>query len=316
MGFYRQPVFRPGRQQFRKCLQIPGHGNGQQAEEANAHGNFHPAQRQMMDMGVKGRTEQQVVLQPDAEHDGQADHRHGLGVGLDPAVDQDDERRHETADENRPGQSVPGRGHGAFDDVAGLFGNVAVPDDHELGVEEIGPHQTEGEEELADVVKLVLRHAVVVFLAEVQPGAEHDQRAEADVDRLDEAVGAEQGRVPVRVGGHHQVVADQREYQGEGQQVEDGKGGGARGELSFVESLALPAFQQAAAQRSRRAPLLQGEVEAVIEKDDANPVEQAQADKITAEEEGHVEPDLLAVQIRVHPGKDVLTTQKENQKEH
>jgi hypothetical protein len=41
-----------------------------------------------------------------------------------------------------------------FDDVDGFFGYIAVPDHHQLNVEEIGPHQAEGEKEFADVVEV------------------------------------------------------------------------------------------------------------------------------------------------------------------
>ncbi len=105
-------------------------------------------------MVVIGRSDQQVVLKPHAADDHRADDNHGFRDGFDFFVQQDQKGRHKADDEHCPSHVVPGVEHGAFDNVGGLFRDVAVPDDDELGIEEIGPDQTEAEKEFAHVMKL------------------------------------------------------------------------------------------------------------------------------------------------------------------
>ena len=64
--------------------------------------------------------------------------------------DERQEGQDEVAEEQHQADPEPGAllARGVED---GLLGNVAVPDDHELGVEKVGPDQAEGKEELADV---------------------------------------------------------------------------------------------------------------------------------------------------------------------
>jgi hypothetical protein len=116
----------------------------------------------------------------------------------------------------------------------------------------------------------------------------------------------------VRVCGHDQIVADQGEDQGKGQQVEDAENGHAAGQALFVRWMLIPASQQPTAEGTRGATVFQGEVEPMVQKGQAEAIQQAQPEKVPTEHERHVEPHLLAVQVFVKPGKDVLLAEKED----
>ena len=94
------------------------------------------------------------MLQPEADDDHATENDHGDWFGFHFPVQQDEERNQEAKDEHSQSKWLPGKEHDPLNYIDRFFGNIAVPDDQQLHIEEIGPKQTEGEQELAEVMKM------------------------------------------------------------------------------------------------------------------------------------------------------------------
>ena len=95
----------------------------------------------------------------------------------------------------------------------GFFRNIAVVDDQQLDIKEIGPQQTEAEKQFADVVKMRRLQAGFFSFSDLGNRRQDDQSAQTHIKRLNKGVTTEQGRYPVGVHAHDQVIADQAQHQ-------------------------------------------------------------------------------------------------------
>lgn len=117
----------------------PGQRHGHETQKAKEYHPIPEPQGQGTRSRVEGRTQQQEIFQPDSQDHNRTENDHQQGPGFDPSIDENQEGDEKGKTEDRPGQLPPGQNHDPLNDETGLFGYVAVPDDHQLAVKEITP---------------------------------------------------------------------------------------------------------------------------------------------------------------------------------
>ena len=78
-------------------------------------------------------------------------------------------RMKQTANTNHA-SPPPWLGHGPQNQIMGLFGNIAVPDHHQLAVEKIRPDQTKPKQQFTQVVKLTRSYVHCTDRAQMKNG--------------------------------------------------------------------------------------------------------------------------------------------------
>ncbi len=161
-------------------------------------------------------TDQIVIQHVHAERVG-SDDRKVFRIFLQPCLEEDDERNHEVAEQQRDVGDIPVAGV-TDQEIRSFLSDVGVPDQEVLREGDVGPERGECEEQLAHDMEMLRTRDVFEMALTFQPSADQDDHRHRVQRGSREKIHTPHGREPFIIQSHHEVETGEGDGQSENDQ--------------------------------------------------------------------------------------------------